>query len=188
MRLFVAVNFPEALRGEIWAASAPLREADLPVRWVEREALHLTLKFLGATPPERVDEVVSGLRAAVGETRPFSLPLGEFGVFPSLERPRIIWVGCEGVPALELLQHRLEVEMERLGFAIEGRAFHPHLTIGRVRKDARPARLGSLVHLLDDLAYQGEASVGSIELMESVTGAQASHYRALQSVALVHRS
>ena len=184
MRLFVAVNFPDELRRGIWMASAPLRDAELPVRWVDEAALHLTLKFLGPTEPDRVAEIAAALEAATRETRSFTLPVGGFGAFPSLERPRIIWVGCEGVPQLELMQHRLEVEMERLGFEIEGRAFHPHLTLGRVAKDARSARLRPLPALLDELRYDAETVVNSVELMESTQGRQGSQYRAVHSVVL----
>ena len=151
MRLFVAINFPAPLREGIWTASTALRDAGLPVRWVDLAALHLTLKFLGSVAPQRTPEIVSGLEAATRQTRPFTLPLGGFGAFPSMERPRVIWVGCEGVPQLELLQHAVEVEMERLGFEVEGRPFHPHLTLGRVERDARPQRLGPLGTLLEEI-------------------------------------
>jgi 2'-5' RNA ligase len=184
MRLFVAINLPAPLRAQICTGSAALREAGLPVRWVDQAALHLTLKFLGSVAPGRTQEIVSGLEAATRQTRPFTLPLGGFGAFPSVERPRVIWVGCEGVPQLELLQHAVEVEMERLGFEVEGRPFHPHLTLGRVEKDARPGRLGALDTLLERLDFNGESVVASVELMESRTGPQGAQYRTVHSAAL----
>ena len=113
-----------------------------------------------------------------------TLPVGEFGAFPTVERPRVIWVGCEGVPPLELLQHRLELGMEPLGFPIEGRAFRPHLTLGRVKKEARPSALRGLAPLLAGLDFQGETLVKSIELMESIQGPKASHYRPVHSATL----
>jgi 2'-5' RNA ligase len=187
MRLFVAVNFPGPLREDIWAAGAPLREAGLPVRWIPSSALHVTLKFLGPTDRARLDEIQSALDTAAGDTRAFPLAIGGFGAFPSVERPRVIWVGCEGVPPMELLQHRLEIEMEKLGFEIEGRPFHPHVTLGRAQRDARPSRFGSLARVLVSVTYRGEAWVGSIELMESTAGRDGSRYRALHSVALGER-
>jgi len=184
MRLFVAVNFPESLREDIWVAGAPLREASLPVRWVPSSALHVTVKFLGQTDRARLDDIQSALHTAARDTRAFPLPVGGFGAFPSVERPRVIWVGCEGVPPLELLQHRLEIAMEKVGFEIEGRPFHPHVTLGRVQRDARPSRLGSLGPLLESVTYGGEAWVGSIELMQSTGGRDGSRYQALHSVSL----
>jgi RNA 2',3'-cyclic 3'-phosphodiesterase len=156
----------------------------LPVRWVEQDALHLTLKFLGSIDPATVSRIVVALEEAVRGARPFTLPLGDFGAFPTVERPRVIWVGCEGVPPLELLQHRLELGMEPLGFPIEGRTFRPHLTLGRVKKEARPSALRGLGQVLAGLDFQGESLVESIELMESVLGPKGSHYRPVHSATL----
>ena len=188
MRLFVAINLPATLRHEIWTASAPLREADLPVRWTDESVLHLTLKFLGQCDPDRLPEIKSVLDQVVEGNRPFALPFGGFGAFPSVERPRVVWVGCEGVPPLELMQHRLEVGMERLGFPVEGRPFRPHLTLGRVQKDARPRAFHGLARMLEGLEYEGACTVGSVELMESRLGRGGARYEAVHSVRLVETS
>jgi 2'-5' RNA ligase len=182
MRLFVAVNLPDDVRRGIWTAAERLRRADLPVRWVEPDGIHLTLKFLGEVEQSRREEIEAGLAAAVRGARPFQMPMADFGAFPSVERPRVIWVGCEGVPPLELLQHHLEREMERLGFAVEGRPFRPHLTLGRARKDGRPAQFRRLGPLLAGLSYDGETLVRSVELMESRLGSNGAQYRPLRSI------
>jgi 2'-5' RNA ligase len=144
---------------------------------VDQGALHLTLKFLGSIVPAQATPIAAALDEATRGTRPFTLPVGDFGAFPTVERPRVIWVGCEGVPPLELLQHRLELGMEPLGFPIEGRAFRPHLTLGRVRREARSSALRGLGQLLAGLDFQGATLVESIDLMESVQGPKGSHYR-----------
>ena len=184
MRLFVAVNLPDDVRRGIRTASERLRSADLPVTWVDAAGIHLTLRFLGEVEEARRDEIARGVAAAVRGARPFLLPIAGFGAFPSVERPRVIWVGCEGVPPLELLQHRLEQEMERVGFPLEGRPFRPHLTLGRVKKSGSPARFRNLESLLDGLAFEAETLVQSVELMESRLGPDGAVYRAVQSVAL----
>lgn len=182
MRLFVAVNLPDDVRRGIWTAAAPLRRADLPVRWVEPHGIHLTLKFLGEVGESRRTEIVSGLKAAAKGARPFQLPVSGFGVFPSVERPRVIWVGCEGVPPLELLQHHLEREMERLDFPVEGRPFQPHLTLGRAKKESRPAQFQRLEAMLEELSYDSETLVRSVELMESRLGSEGAKYQPVHSV------
>ena len=184
MRLFVAINLPAELRHGIWQAAAPLRGPAFPVRWVDPEDLHLTLKFLGEVGPERQAEIAGALESAASGARCFDLPIGGFGVFPSSERPRVVWVGCEGVPPLELLQHRLEQTMQRLGFEIEGRPFRPHLTLGRVRDGAHWDTLAPLGPTLADLSFADLARVGSVELMESRQGPQGVRYRAVHSVGL----
>ncbi len=167
MRLFVAINLPDDIRRGVWEAVEPLRAQPYPIRWVSAESLHLTLKFLGETAPEREGEIVAAVEAAVIGAKRFTLPVEGFGVFPSRSRPRVAWVGCAAVPPLELLQDCVEREMERLGFSVEGRPFRPHVTIGRVRRGAKPASLSGLAATLEDLRYNGEAPVDSLDLMQS---------------------
>lgn len=165
MRLFVAVNIPAELRRDIWDAASPLREARGSIRWVAPDALHLTLKFLGAVDEGRAPDVAAAVEAAARGAKPFTLPIGGFGAFPSPRRARVVWVGCEAVPALELLQHHVERSMQPLGFAVEGRLFRPHLTLGRVGQSER-APVG-LAGLLDRLHYANETTVASVDVMES---------------------
>lgn len=167
MRLFIAINLPLDLRQRLWEAAGPLRGAGYPVRWVAPDGLHLTLKFLGEVRPEREPDVVAAIGTAVQGAKPFVLPVSGFGAFPSLSRPRVVWVGCEPVPPLELLQHRVEQEMERLGFPLEGRAFHPHLTLGRAQREARAAAFRALERQVEALEFAAEARVESVDLMES---------------------
>jgi len=188
-RLFIAVNFPSALRREAWDASAPLRRSALPVRWVAPEALHLTLKFLGEVESPRESAVLAAMHDLAPGSRPFTLSLGGFGAFPSVERPRVVWLGCEGVPALELLQHAVEQRMHALGFPLEGRPFRPHLTLGRVRsggqrRERDPPDLGAL---LDGLDFTGAATIESLDLMESRLGPDGPRYSVRQAVPLGDR-
>jgi len=184
MRLFVAVNLPPPLRREIWLVTEALRVADLPMKWVPADNLHLTLKFLGEAPPTRRPEIEAAVTAAVRGARPFTLGVGGFGAFPAVERPRVIWVGCEGIPALELLQHQVEVETERIGFPGEAHPFRPHVTLGRAKRGATPARFRRLDRLLGDLMLDGEFAVQSLDLMESRGGPDGSVYHVVHSAAL----
>ena len=176
MRLFVAVNLPSDVRQDLWEAAEPLRGGGYPIRWVGPEALHLTLKFLGEVDTEREPEITAAIDGATQGTRRFMLPLEGFGAFPSTSQPRVIWAGCEGVPPLELLQHRLEQEMERAGFAIEGRPFHPHLTLGRVKRQARPGELRDFGAALEPLTYANEVEVRSLDLMQSKLSSEGATY------------
>ncbi len=167
MRLFVAINLPADVRRAVWEAAAPLRARGFPIRWVPPESLHLTLKFLGEVAEARAPEIAQGITRAVGDARRFTLPIAGFGAFPTVTRPRVVWVGCDAVPPLELLQHRLEQEMAAVGFAVEGRLFRPHLTLGRAQRDARRGALAAFAAALDPLEFAGEALVESVDLMQS---------------------
>jgi 2'-5' RNA ligase len=134
MRLFAALPMPSPAREAIAGVLDRLRAANLPVRWVRDEGLHLTLKFYGEVPAERREVIEESLRIAVRDTGPIPVRLTELGGFPSRRRPRILWIGLDAPPALELLQDRLERGGDLIGFPPEGRPFQPHVTLGRVRE------------------------------------------------------
>jgi 2'-5' RNA ligase len=184
VRLFVAVNLPDDVRAAVWEAAAPLRALPAPIRWVAPDILHLTLKFLGDVATDRETAVVEGLEAAVQGAKPFAMEIGGFGAFPRPNRPRVVWVGCEATPPLELLQHRVEREMLALGFPLEGRPFHPHVTLGRVRKDARSPDLAALEPTMQDLALHDVVTVRSIDLMQSTLRPDGATYSVRHAAAL----
>jgi RNA 2',3'-cyclic 3'-phosphodiesterase len=146
MRLFAAVPITEPARGEIAKLLTRLREPGWPLRLVQDHGLHLTLKFFGEVPPGRLEVIEEAVRSAVPGTGALPLQLAEIGAFPSFRRPRVLWVGLEAPPALELLQDRLERRAEAIGFGPEGNPFRPHVTLARVREGQRlpPGALESL--------------------------------------------
>lgn len=181
MRLFVAVNLPDDVRRAIGAATDPLRRAGLPVKWVDPGGLHLTLKFLGAVDSAQVPGVREALERACSGARAFALPLGGFGAFPSPERARVVWVGCEPVPPLELLQHGVEREFAALGYSLEGRPFRPHLTLGRSRA---PGGVHGLAPLLADATFADTVTVRTVDLMESTLSPAGARYAVRHAVPL----
>jgi 2'-5' RNA ligase len=116
----------------IGEAQAALGEDGHRIRWVQLEGLHLTLRFLGPTPADRVPEVASALdRAAAGKPG-FEVRLSGAGAFPAAERPRALWLGIRhGAEALGGLAAAFEVELRDAGWGVETRPFRPHLTIAR---------------------------------------------------------
>jgi RNA 2',3'-cyclic 3'-phosphodiesterase len=106
------------------------------VRWVVRENLHFTVKFLGSVPEDRVEPILRALEPPIGERQRFLLAAKGIGVFPDLRRPRVVWVGL-GAEAMARLAGDVEQALEPLGFPRENRAFRPHLTIGRWRDGGR---------------------------------------------------
>jgi 2'-5' RNA ligase len=181
VRAFVALNLPDATRRALWTAVMPLRDLDLPVKWVRPDAIHLTLKFLGEADDARAPELVDALRRAVAGARALSLTLQEFGAFPDPMHARVVWVGVTAEPALELLQHAVEREFAPLGFPTEARAFRPHLTLGRARRDARPGAFRPLEAALATLSFVETVVVESVDLMRSTPQSAGSVYE------IVHR-
>jgi 2'-5' RNA ligase len=167
VRLFIALNLPSQVREDLWAATARLREMELPVKWVRGDGVHLTLKFLGEVEDEREAELAAALTRAAGGARALSLALEGFGVFPDFRRPRVVWAGIAPEPALEILQHRVEQEFAPLGFPTEARAFRPHVTLGRATRDAKPRDFTGLDAALGRLDFAATALVGTVDLMQS---------------------
>jgi 2'-5' RNA ligase len=167
MRLFVAINPPDAIRTALHDAAAPLREAGMPVRWTAPASLHLTLKFLGETPQDRVEAIEAVLREAAAKTSPFDLPIGGIGGFPTMRRPRVIWIGAEATPSLRSLKQDVEWALASLGFEPEVRAFQPHVTIGRVTQGAQPGALRDLADLAAGIRVRSVFRVASVDLMRS---------------------
>ena len=137
MRLFIAVPLPDQARQELSSVLDRLRPREWPVRWIRSEGAHLTLKFLGEVTRDRVDTIVEMMDFAVAGTLPIAMSLAGATAFPNYRRPRVLCLDVEAEPGLELLQDRLERGSEPLGFPPEGRVFHPHVTLGRVREGHR---------------------------------------------------
>jgi len=167
VRLFVALNLPSQVREGLWAATAPLRDMELPVKWVRGDGVHLTLKFLGDVADEREGELAAALTRAAAGARALSLVLEGFGVFPDFRRPRVVWAGIASEPALEILQHHVEQEFAPLGFPTEARAFRPHVTLGRATRDAKSRDFAGLEAALGRAEYGGTALVSAVDLMQS---------------------
>ena len=176
MRLFVAVNFTAKDRQRMHRAARKLRDAGLPIRWEEVDQLHLTLKFLGEVRPETGERVREAVARVAEKTPPFTLRMHGAGAFPTLRRPRVIWLGAEASPELRCLKHDLEWELAPLGFEREVRAFHPHVTLGRAQKDARAGDFRGFEELVAGLSFKAEIPVRTVDLMESHLSRRGARY------------
>ena len=113
------------------------RQVPRGLRWVRPEGIHLTLKFLGETPRERVPAVEDALAAEVRGIAPHELSLGALGTFGSRGAPRVLWVDLDGeTETLETLQRRTDRALDAIGFPSEKRPFSAHLTLARVRPES----------------------------------------------------
>lgn len=138
LRLFIAVELSSDVRTALADLQVDLRRRLPPkaVRWTDPAGIHLTLKFLGDTPADKVEAIAQAMAAAAGSFTQFSFTVAGFGCFPNARRANVLWVGVPEVPkSLVGLQRATDLQLTRLGFEKETRPFSPHLTIGRVNKD-----------------------------------------------------
>ena len=179
MRLFIAINIPKKERERIYRSARPLREEAFPVRWVPSDLFHLTLKFLGEVRAESLPPVEAVLERVAAATSGFSMEIGGFGAFPTIRRPRVIWLGVEPSPALRCLKHDVEWALSELDFERETRAFHPHFTLGRVANDDGAGAFRGLDTLAAELTYAREVNVRRFDLMVSHLSASGPRYEVL---------
>jgi RNA 2',3'-cyclic 3'-phosphodiesterase len=186
VRLFLAINLEPDVRRAIVDATASLRAAAPTLSWVDEARLHLTLKFLGEHPPDVVRSLSESVSRVTERHRPFSMHLGEIGAFPNFRRARVVWMGIEREPRLELLHHDIELACEQLGFELDGRAFLPHLTLARVKGGDRTEEdeLRRLARASKRVEFEQDADVQSVDVMKSDMTVTPSRYERLHTATL----
>ena len=181
------MNLPPAEKERLGAILDALKHSSLPFRLVEPESLHITLKFLGEVAEARYEAVVAGIERAGAGISPFDVDVGGFGAFPSLERPRILWMGVAASAVLGEAQRRVEQEMEILGFPREARPFHAHVTLGRASARAAGVDRRQLDRITAPLVYKACVRVESIDLMQSHTASRGARYERVERIMLVNQ-
>ena len=130
MRIFIALDIPGDIRSRMLQYMDRARGLAPEARWVRKEGLHVTLKFIGEVSDLKVQEVKSSL--ATVKAVPFAISLAGVGFFPSPKSPRVFWIGVKGGPTLAELAMAVDDATHKLGIPREERAFSPHLTLARV--------------------------------------------------------
>jgi len=184
MRLFIALNIPKKQRTRIHRAARPLRDEALPVRWVEPDDYHITLKFLGQIRREKLPEIEAAVAAVAGATPGFDTTFSGFGAFPTIRRPRVLWLGVGATPELRCLKQDLEWGLADAGFDPETRAFHPHVTLGRADAQGGAGAFRGLDALVAGMSFEGDLKVHTLDLMRSHLSKAGATYSILSSVRL----
>lgn len=187
LRLFVAAELPAEVREALAALQAELKRRGLePLRWVRPEGIHLTLKFLGETPADRLPAICKALAQAVKGVPPHRLSLGTPGSFGNRRGPQVLWVDLKGdLAVLGQLQRQVEEELKAVGFPREKRQFAPHLTIARVRPESARALAARIADLLRQVEPpRGEVGVREISLIRSTLQPGGAVYERLDAFAL----
>ncbi len=142
IRAFIAMPLPREVIDQARELQQQLRQESLRMRWVRPAAIHLTLKFLGDIDPHRVGDIEKALETAASSTGPLALAVKGIGVFPTLKRVRVLWMGIAGETSLLLECHQnLDAQLAKMGFKPEKRRFNAHLTLARAKGRLDPHRL-----------------------------------------------
>lgn len=188
IRSFIAVELPGDLKLAISRIQGELKAGSrAPVRWVNPENIHLTLKFLGDVDITIIDDIKDALREAVRGVVTIRLGAGGLGVFPNSTRVQVVWVGLTGeLDKLQKLQRRIDRELTPLGFPVERRAFSPHLTIARLRDRATAGDRQDTGRLMEKTEFVSSIDfvIKSVNLMKSQLTRDGPIYTVLGSVNL----
>lgn len=189
MRVFVAISLPNEVRKAIHTVALKLREKGDPASWVRPENMHLTLRFYGEVPEEKVKQLSDWLSERLPlHERPLLLARG-VGAFPSITRPSVLWAGVETLSgSLEPVQRDTELGAREIGLPAEPKPFHPHITLARLR---RPGKECACTGLLASFQENGhvpefgrEFCAESVVLFSSVLTPRGPVYKVLREMRL----
>lgn len=170
-RSFIAINLPEPVRERLGQVIGQLRQdlPNAPVRWVPPENIHLTLKFLGDVSVANVEMLNRILETITSGFQSFEFSVGGLDAFPSARRPRVVWVGVQAPQDLLTMQRSIDTETARMGYQSDSRAYTPHLTLGRVARNANNREVKVLSSVLEqtDVGFLGVARVEQVHLYKS---------------------
>jgi 2'-5' RNA ligase len=187
LRSFIAIEIPLEIQQNIYKETSNVRrEIGGLVRWVPAENMHLTLKFLGDVAPSNVEFLIQMLRNEAENIDCFALHLTRLGSFPSLKRPRVIYIGIHAPAVLDALHRGIELACRRLGYESEERPFSPHLTLGRVKQNLTAVEQQKIRRCIEGTQVDvlGTARVDSVHLYKSELKPSGSVYTRLYSAPL----
>ena len=171
IRAFIAIEIPPAIHAQLDHISQELRSQTKTwaIHWVAVNNIHLTLKFLGEVPSTNLDLLTRSLNREVAKHSTFEINVGGLGAFPSIRRPRVIWIGIEAPSGLYALQKGIDAETLRLGYQTDERGFSPHLTLARLSQNASPDEIRQISEVLmnDKVGRLGTFKAEALRLFKS---------------------
>lgn len=178
MRVFLAVEIDEKLLDKISDVQKQFMECEAPVKYVETENLHCTLKFFGEINDNKLNDIVEAIDNKIKNHEPFKVSIKKSGVFPNERYIKVLWLGMEDVKPFSNLQKDLDEDFVKMGFKKE-KSYVPHLTLGRVKGAKNKAALLSKLKDLEDVEI-GEMDIKKIVLKKSELSPQGPIYTTIK--------
>ncbi|HEU0237121.1 MAG TPA: RNA 2',3'-cyclic phosphodiesterase [Candidatus Limnocylindrales bacterium] len=175
--MFIAIPLSSEARDAVAALVASLPVPDgRPVRWVRFDGLHLTIRFLGPTPTDRLAAVDAAVAAVAADEGPFTVSIRGAGAFPNLRRPRALWLGVdEGTAELSRLGRETNAALAAAGWAPDDRTYRPHLTLAR-SDGVRAGAATAAALIAAAAALEVRFTADRLVLFESLTGGGPARY------------
>jgi 2'-5' RNA ligase len=164
-RGFIAVEVASSERLEDF--SRAVKATDAPLKMVNLDIIHVTLKFLGDTDEALIPEIENVMKDSVAGIEPFTVKIKGTGAFPNMNRISVVWAGMENAEALGRIAEKLSKNLEPLDFKPEKKRFSPHVTIARVKGGRNKDKLVEAIRSYEDVSFS-ETTVERVILKKSV--------------------
>lgn len=178
MRVFLAVEIDEKLLDKISNVQKQFMECQAPVKYVETENLHCTLKFFGEIDDNKINDIIEAIDNKIKNHEPFKVSIKKSGVFPNERYIRVLWLGMADVEQFSNLQKDLDEDFIKMGFKKE-KSYIPHLTLGRVKGAKNKEALLQKLKDLGDVEI-GEMNIEKIVLKKSELSPQGPIYTTIK--------
>ena len=185
IRSFIAIELSEEFRRFLAQAQSEIKKLDLDAKWVNQQIAHLTLKFLGNVPHQKMVSVIKIFQNPLQGIKPFAIEAAQLGVFPNIEFPQIIWLGLSGdIPMIQNLIAILEDNFAKLGIAKERRDFQAHITLGRLKSKKNIPALAEFLRK-STILIRPQQTVDHITLFKSTLTSLGPVYEVLTRIQLL---
>ncbi len=154
-----------------------------PLNMVDPNDIHMTIKFLGDTEEETIDEITEKVKFVLDSFDPFEIEIKGTGAFPHMGFMKVVWVGAEGTSELEDMAHRVEEELVPVGFSRDDREFSPHITVARVKGGKNKEQLRSVIEDYEDTHFTTKR-VNKLTLKKSILKKSGAEYETLEEMYL----
>ena len=180
-RGFIAIDIPT--NKKIIDMENEIKDIGADLKLVEPENIHVTLKFLGDTDEEKIDEIEEIMKNSTKGLTPFNIKLKGSGVFPNNNYIKVIWVALENAEKIGEIAKKIDKQLEKLGFKAEKRGFSAHLTIARVKSSRNKEKLLQIIEKYQDVEF-AIIDVNSVILKKSELTPKGPIYTNLREVKL----
>lgn len=182
VRLFIAIEIADAIRENLSKFQNDLKKTSTDVKWVAPENLHITLKFIGATDEEKIDDIITVINQSVINIKPFDLCYSGAGTFPAGKNPRVVFArAVDSNDVLVSLYERLNNQLSTLGITSDERKFEAHVTVGRIKTHKNIKKLMDCVSSYREFTF-GKENIKHLVLMKSDLSREGPTYTRLKTI------
>ena len=181
IRAFIAIDIP--VSQNVTECINELKKLQINAKIVETENMHLTLKFLGDTDENLIDEIEKIIKDTIINIQPFEIILKNLGIFPNQNYIKVVWIGVENTEPLKKIAETIDTKLNNLGFEKEKRPFSVHLTIARIKSAKNKEKLIQLINKYQNIELQ-KIKINKIILKKSTLTPKGPIYTNLKEIDL----